>query len=197
MFILSSLPYDKSALEPHISARTIDFHYGKHHQTYVDNLNKLIANTEFETMKLEDIILKTAGSLNQAAVFNNAAQVYNHDFFWRSLKPTGEISEPSAVLNSLIEKSFGSPENFYNEFKAAAIGQFGSGWVWLVKDGENLKIIKTANADTPIVHGLKPLLVIDVWEHAYYLDYQNRRGDFVGNAMSNLLNWKFAESNLQ
>lgn len=197
MFILSSLPYDKSALEPHISARTIDFHYGKHHQAYVDNLNKLVVNTELETSSLEDIILKTAGSLNQAAIFNNAAQIYNHDFFWRSLKPAEEISEPSAELSALINRFFGSLENFYDEFEKIALSQFGSGWAWLVKDGENLKIIKTANADTPLVQGLKPLLVIDVWEHAYYLDYQNRRGDFVDNAIKNLLNWKFAENNLR
>lgn len=196
MFILSSLPYEKTALEPYISAHTLDFHYGKHHQTYIDNLNKLVAGTEFETSSLEDIILKTVGSLNQAAIFNNAAQAYNHDFFWHSLRPAAKLSEPSSELSALIDKSFGNLENFYNEFKAAALGQFGSGWVWLVKDGADLKIMKTANADTPIAHGLKPLLTIDVWEHAYYLDYQNRRADFVDGVMKNILNWEFAESNL-
>lgn len=196
MFILPSLPYEKTALEPYVSAHTLDFHYGKHHQTYIDNLNKLVSGTEFETSSLEDIILKTVGSLNQAAIFNNAAQAYNHDFFWHSLRPAAKLSEPSSELRALIDKSFGNLENFYNEFKAAALGQFGSGWVWLVKDGADLKIMKTANADTPIAHDLKPLLTIDVWEHAYYLDYQNRRADFVDGVMKNILNWEFAESNL-
>lgn len=196
MFILSSLPFAVSALEPHISRRTLEFHYGKHHQTYLDNLNKLVAGTEFEVAKLEEIILKTAGSLNQAALFNNAAQVYNHDFFWQSLRPAGSQSEPSPELLALINQSFGSLEDLYSEFKAAALGQFGSGWAWLVKDGENLKIFKTANADTPITHGLKPLLALDVWEHAYYLDYQNRRADFVESVLRQLLNWDFAARNL-
>jgi len=196
MFTLSLLPFEKNALEPHISAKTLEFHYGKHHQAYVDNLNKLIAGTEFETESLENIILKTAGSLNQVAIFNNAAQIYNHDFFWRSLKPLTQNSEPSADLLTLINTSFGSLENFYTEFKAAALGQFGSGWAWLVKDGNSVKIFKTANADTPIAHNLKPLLTIDVWEHAYYLDYQNRRADFVDAVLKNLLNWEFAAGNI-
>lgn len=196
MFILSSLPYEKSALEPHISANTLNFHHDKHHQAYVDNLNKLVAGTDMETLSLEVIIKKIAGSSNNAAIFNNAAQAYNHDFFWHSLRPVAQPSEPSIELSALINESFGNLENFYNEFKAAALEQFGSGWVWLVKDGENLKIMKTANADTPVAHALKPLLVIDVWEHAYYLDYQNRRADFVEGVMKNLLNWEFAESNL-
>lgn len=196
MFTLSLLPFDKFALEPHISSKTLDFHYGKHHQTYVDNLNKLVAGTELETESLEGIIIKTVGSVNQAAIFNNAAQIYNHDFFWSSLKPTLKVSEPSPELLVLINKSFGSLENFYTEFKAAALSQFGSGWAWLVRDGEALKIIKTANADTPIAHNLKPILTIDVWEHAYYLDYQNRRTDFLDSVVKNLLNWEFAQSNL-
>ena len=196
MFILSSLPFAPAALEPHISAKTLEFHYGKHHQTYVDNLNKLVAGTQMETAGLEDIILKTAGSLNQAAIFNNAAQIYNHDFFWKSLKPTATPSEPSGELLTLINNSFGSLENFYSEFKTIALSQFGSGWIWLVKDGEVLKIVKTTNADTPLVGGLKPLLTLDVWEHAYYLDYQNRRGDFIEGVLKNLLNWEFAQSNL-
>jgi Fe-Mn family superoxide dismutase len=196
MFILSTLPFAKEALEPHISAQTIDFHYGKHHQTYVDNLNKLVVGTEFETATLEDIIKKTVGSSNQAAIFNNAAQIYNHDFFWKSLKPVAIFSEPSGELLALVISSFGSLENFYSEFKTVALSQFGSGWIWLVKEGGSLKIIKTTNADTPLTHDLKPLLTIDVWEHAYYLDYQNRRGDFVDGVLKNLLNWEFAESNL-
>ena len=195
-FTLPDLPYAYDALAPHMSRETLEFHHDKHHQAYLDNLNKLVAGTEMETFSLEAIIKKVAGSSNNVAIFNNAAQAYNHDFFWRSLRPVAQPSEPSAILNALINKSFGSLENFYNEFKTAALSQFGSGWVWLVKDGENLKIMKTANADTPIAHGLKPLLTIDVWEHAYYLDYQNRRADFVDGVMKNLLNWEFAESNL-
>lgn len=196
MFTLSSLPFEKIALEPHISEKTIDFHYGKHHQTYVDNLNKLLLGTDLEAEDLEKIILQTFGDVNRVAVFNNAAQIYNHDFFWKSLRPTSVSQEPSEKLMELINKSFGSLENFYAEFKAAALGQFGSGWAWLVLEAENLKIFKTANADTPIVHGLKPILTIDVWEHAYYLDYQNRRADFVDGVLKNLLNWEFAASNL-
>jgi Fe-Mn family superoxide dismutase len=196
MFILSPLPFAKSALEPHISSQTLDFHYGKHHQAYIDNLNKLVAGTVLETAPLEDIIMKTAGSISQVAIFNNAAQVYNHDFFWKSLRPADATLEPPIRLMAALESSFGSFDSFLNEFKAAALGQFGSGWAWLVKDGEVLKIIKTANADTPIAHGLKPLLAIDVWEHAYYLDYQNRRADFVEAILRNLLNWDFAEKNL-
>ncbi len=195
MFTLSLLPFAKNALEPHISAHTLDFHYGKHHQTYVDNLNKFTAGTEFEAESLENIILRTVGDANNMAIFNNAAQIYNHDFFWQSLKPATLKSEPSDELLALIDKSFGSLENFYTEFKAAALAQFGSGWAWLVKEGEELKILKTANADTPLAHGLKPLLTIDVWEHAYYLDYQNRRADFVEAVLKNLLNWEFANGN--
>ncbi len=196
MFTLSLLPYEKSALEPYISAKTLEFHYGKHHQAYVDNLNKLLAGTDLETETLEDIIIKTKGNANQVAIFNNAAQIYNHDFFWKSIRPTARISEPNTDLLMLINSSFGSLENFYAEFKAAALGQFGSGWAWLVRDGEAVKIIKTSNADTPIAQGLKPLLTIDVWEHAYYLDYQNKRTDYVDAILKNLLNWEFVLSNL-
>ncbi len=197
MFTLSLLPFDKNALEPVISAQTLDFHYGKHHQAYVDNLNKFIAGSELENETLENIIVKTFGDAEKIAIFNNAAQVYNHSFFWQSLKPVNQKSEPSAEFLEMINKSFSSLDNFYSEFKAAAIGQFGSGWAWLVLENGELKIIKTANADTPIAHGLKPLLTIDVWEHAYYLDYQNRRADFVEAALKSLLNFEFAESNLK
>jgi Fe-Mn family superoxide dismutase len=196
MYTLDQLPFAKTALEPHISANTLDFHYGKHHQAYVDNLNKFVAGTEFENLSLEEIITKTVGQSDQMAIFNNAAQIYNHNFFWQSLRPSTLVQNPSVELLALIDKSFGSLDNFYSEFKAAAIAQFGSGWAWLIKDGDGLKIIKTANADTPIAHGLKPLLTIDVWEHAYYLDYQNRRADFVDAILKNLLNWDFAQSNL-
>jgi Fe-Mn family superoxide dismutase len=195
MFTLSLLPYEKTALEPHISEKTLDFHYGKHHQAYIDNLNKLIAGTELEAETLENIIVKTNGNANQASIFNNASQIYNHDFFWKSLRPVSVPSEPRGELLEFINKSFGSLENFYNEFKTIAVSQFGSGWAWLIKEGDTLKIIKTANADNPIAHGWKPLLTIDVWEHAYYLDYQNRRADFLEAILRNLLNWEFAQSN--
>ena len=195
MFTLNSLPFEKSALAPAISEKTLDFHYGKHHQTYVDNLNKLVAGTELETLTLEEIIIKTAGNSNQAAIFNNASQVFNHNFFWSSLRPIDATLEAGPKLAILVNQSFGSLDNFYNEFKNAALTQFGSGWAWLVKDGELLKIIKTGNADNPLAHNLKPLLVIDVWEHAYYLDYQNRRADYIEAVLKNLLNWEFAESN--
>ncbi len=196
MFTLSLLPYEKNELEPVISAQTLEFHYGKHHQTYVDNLNKFVAGSELENESLENIIIKTTGDAEKAAIFNNAAQVYNHTFFWNSLKPYTKKSEPSQKFLEMINKSFGSLENFYAEFKTLAVSQFGSGWAWLVLENSELKIMKTANADTPIAHGLKPLLTIDVWEHAYYLDYQNRRADFVDNILKNLLNWEFAEANL-
>ncbi|MFA5023802.1 MAG: superoxide dismutase [Patescibacteria group bacterium] len=196
MFTLASLPFSTTALEPHISEKTLNFHYGKHHQAYVDNLNKLIAGTDLETVKLEDIILKTVGSLDKAAIFNNAAQVYNHTFSWNSLRALDPTKEPSGELLTLINSSFGSLENFLAEFKAAAVSQFGSGWAWLVKNNDKLEIVKTANADTPLAHGLKPLLTIDVWEHAYYLDYQNRRADYVDAILKNLMNWDFAQTNL-
>ena len=196
MFTLSILPYDKSALEPHISSRTLEFHYGKHHQTYIDNLNKLAAGSAWEKESLENIIIKSAGVPEQAGLFNNAAQAYNHEFFWNCLRPAAENMEPDGELLNLINNFFGSLDNFIAELKAAALGQFGSGWVWLVKDGETLKIMKTANADTPLAHGLKPLFTLDVWEHAYYLDYQNRRADFATAVLSNLINWKFISQNL-
>jgi len=196
MFTLSLLPFEKSSLEPHISAKTLEFHYGKHHQAYVDNLNKLIVGTALEAETLENIILKTSGSTAQAAIFNNAAQIYNHAFFWSSLRPADATLEPPVGLLKLINDSFGSLDSFFMEFKATALAQFGSGWTWLIKDAEKLKIIKTANAETPLTLGQKPLLVIDVWEHAYYLDYQNRRADYLEAVLKNLLNWEFAASRL-
>jgi len=196
MFTLKPLPYSMEALEHVMSARTLEFHHDKHHQAYVDNLNKLIAGTELEKLSLEEIIVKTAGNSETAAIFNNAGQVYNHNIFWDCLKPAQEELAPGSKTLALFEKSFGGLENFYNEFKALAMSQFGSGWAWLVKDGDNLKIIKTANADNPLTSGLKPLLGIDVWEHAYYLDYQNRRADFLEAVLSRLINWQFIETNL-
>lgn len=195
MFNLKPLPFAKNALEPHISEKTIDFHYGKHHQTYVDNLNKLISDTELEKMTLEEVMLSVKEKPDQVAIFNNAAQVYNHDFFWASLSINPEEQKISTSMLELINKSFGSMDKFYAEFKALALSQFGSGWAWLVKDEAGLKIVKTANADNPLVHGLKPLMTIDVWEHAYYLDYQNRRADFVESCLK-IINWHFVEQNL-
>jgi superoxide dismutase, Fe-Mn family len=193
--VLPALPYAENALEPYISGKTIGFHYGKHHKGYIDNLNKLIENTEFADLSLEKIITSAAGKPDKTAIFNNAAQSWNHAFYWQCLKPDGG-GEPSAGLKQLIEASFGSLDACKKELTAAAVTQFGSGWAWLVLDGEKLKVIKTANADTPLEKGMKPLLVIDVWEHAYYLDYQNRRSDYVTTVLDKLINWSFAEKNL-
>jgi Fe-Mn family superoxide dismutase len=196
LIVLPPLPYADNALEPVISANTISFHYGKHHKGYVDNLNKLIADTEFADMTLEKIITETAGKADKTAIFNNAAQAWNHTFYWRSLKSKGG-GEPPASLKKKIEASFGSVDVCKKEWSAAAIAQFGSGWAWLVLDGGNIKVVKTANADLPLIKkGLKPLLTIDVWEHAYYLDYQNRRADYVNAVLDKLINWSFAAENL-
>lgn len=196
MFTLPPLPYDEAALEPHMSAQTLSFHYGKHHQAYVDNLNKLIAGTELENETLENIIMRSANNQDKAGIFNNAAQAYNHSLFWQGLKPAGTGTGPAGELAELINKQFGSLEGFYSEFKTAATGLFGSGWVWLVKDGDGLRIMKTANADNPLAHDLHPLWALDVWEHSYYLDYQNRRGDFIDAVLHNLLNWEFVADRL-
>ncbi|SEL94443.1 superoxide dismutase, Fe-Mn family [Syntrophus gentianae] len=193
--VLPALPYPENALEPYISARTIGFHYGKHHKGYIDNLNKLISNTEFADLSLEKIISATAGKPEKATIFNNAAQSWNHAFYWQCLKPNGG-GEPSAAFKKQIEASFGTLEACKKELTTAAMTQFGSGWAWLVRDGQKLKVIKTANADTPLEKGMKPLLVIDVWEHAYYLDYQNRRVDYVSAVLDKIINWDFAEKNL-
>jgi Fe-Mn family superoxide dismutase len=192
---LPPLPYEQSALQPVISANTLSFHYGKHHKTYVDTLNKLIAGTEFADLPLEQIVKATAEKPEHAAIFNNAAQAWNHTFYWRSLKPSGG-GEPPAVLKRLMDASFGSVDACKKELSAAAVGQFGSGWAWLVHDGEKIKIVKTGNANTPMAQGKKVLLTIDVWEHAYYLDYQNRRVDYVNALIDKLANWEFAADNL-
>jgi Fe-Mn family superoxide dismutase len=192
--ILPPLPYPDNALDPVISANTLGFHYGKHHKTYVDNLNKLIADTELADLPLEDVIKATAGKTDKVGVFNNAAQVWNHTFYWNSLSPNGG-GEPPAALRQKIEASFGSVEACKKELTAAATTQFGSGWAWLVKDGDKLQVTKTSNAELPFTKGLKPLLTIDVWEHAYYLDYQNRRVDYVNAVLEKLINWDFAAGN--
>ncbi|WP_232470455.1 MULTISPECIES: superoxide dismutase [Methylococcus] len=188
------LPYAENALAPVISANTVGFHYGKHHKGYVDNLNKLVAGTEYADFTLEKIISDTAGKADRTSIFNNAAQVWNHTFYWKSLRPNGG-GEPPAALKGKIEASFGSVDACKKEFANAAVSQFGSGWAWLVLAGDKLEIIRTANADTPLTSRKKPLLAIDVWEHAYYLDYQNRRADYVNAVLEKLLNWEFASQN--
>ena len=192
---LSPLPFDQGALAPVISANTLSFHYGKHHKTYVDTLNQLIVGTEFADMPLENIIRATARQPDAAATFHNAAQAWNHAFYWKSLKPRGG-GEPPAVLRNLMQASFGGVDQCKKELSKAAVAQFGSGWAWLVQDGEKLKILKTPDANTPLTDGPKPLLTIDVWEHAYYLDYQNRRVDHVNAVIDKLVNWEFAAENL-
>jgi Fe-Mn family superoxide dismutase len=192
---LPPLPYADNALEPIISAKTLSFHYGKHHQGYVDNLNKQILGTEFAGMPLEKIITGAAGKAEYTAIFNNAAQTWNHTFYWRSLRPKGGGAPPEALQHK-IEASFGSLDACKKELATVAMAQFGSGWAWLVLNGDKLEVIKTSNADVPITTGMKPLLVIDVWEHAYYLDYQNRRLDYVKAVLDTLIHWDFAAENL-
>ncbi|MDH5656806.1 MAG: superoxide dismutase [Spirochaetia bacterium] len=192
---LPDLPYAKDALEPHISSKTLDFHHGKHHNTYVTNINKMIEGTDLAGLDLEAIIKKVAGDSSKAGIFNNAAQVWNHTFYWHCMKPNGG-GQPSGALLDKINADFGSLDKFKEEFKNAAATQFGSGWAWLVEEGGKLKVTKTANADLPMVHGQKALLTCDVWEHAYYLDFQNRRPDYVGVFLENLVNWDFVASNL-
>jgi Fe-Mn family superoxide dismutase len=193
-YVLPPLPYAENALEPVISGRTISFHYGKHHKGYVDNLNKLVAGTEYADLPLEKIIIGTAGHTEKAAIFNNAAQVWNHTFYWKSMTPKGG-GEPPNELKRKMEASFGSVEACKKELLSAAVSQFGSGWAWLVLDGGKLKAIKTANADDPLTTGMRPLVTIDVWEHAYYLDYQNRRADYVNAVLDKLIDWEFALQN--
>lgn len=193
-FELPPLPYDKTALEPHMSAQTLDFHHGKHHQTYVTNLNNLIKDSPLADKPLEEVILQAWADKN-AGVFNNAAQVWNHTFFWHGLKPDGG-GAPTGAIAERIDAAFGSFDTFKNEFKAAGATQFGSGWAWLVLDKGALKITKTPNAEAPMVHGQTALLTCDVWEHAYYLDFQNRRPDFLTTFLDHLVNWDFVNENL-
>jgi Fe-Mn family superoxide dismutase len=194
-FSLPALPYAEGALAPYISAQTISFHYGKHHRAYVDKLNDLVQNTPLARQPLLQVVKSVAGRADQAAVFNNAAQAFNHDFYWRSMKAGGGGS-PSGDLAARITTAFGGLDPFRKAFAQAAATLFGSGWTWLVLDGNGLKVLQTANADTPVAHGLIPLLTIDVWEHAYYLDYQNRRADYIEAFLSHLANWDFAAQNL-
>ncbi len=191
---LPPLPYADNALEPVVTAKTIGFHYGKHHKAYVDNLNKLTAGTEYADLPLEKIISGTAGRSDKAAIFNNAAQVWNHTFYWKSLAPKGG-GEPPSALKQKMQESFGGIDPCKKALAEAATSQFGSGWAWLVLDRKQLKVVKTANAEVPFTSGVKPLLTIDVWEHAYYLDYQNRRADYVNAVLDKLINWDFALQN--
>jgi Fe-Mn family superoxide dismutase len=194
-FELPVLPYADDALEPYYTAHTFSFHYGKHHKAYVDNLNKLIAGTDLEGKSLEDVIRVSAADSSKAGVFNNSAQVWNHTFFWRSMKPGGG-GKPMGDVLAKLEAAFGTYESFVEQFKTAAVGRFGSGWCWLVLENGALKIVSTPNADTPLVHGQKPLFTVDVWEHAYYLDYQNKRADYVQAFFDHLINWDFVKENL-
>lgn len=191
---LPALPYAEDALAPVISTNTVGFHYGKHHKAYMDNLNKLIAGTDLSGLSLEEIIKKTGGIEDKRSIFNNAAQVWNHTFYWKSLKPGGSV--PTPKMMGLLEASFGTYEVFKQKLAEAALTQFGSGWAWLVSREGSLRVMKTGNADIPLSDAQTPLLTIDVWEHAYYLDYQNRRGDYVAAVIDKLLNWDFAEMNL-
>ena len=192
---LPELPIPKNSLEPFISEKTLEFHHGKHHNAYVVNGNKLIEGTDLQNETIENIILKTAGDSTKAGIFNNAAQVWNHTFYWNCIKPNGG-GKPSGKAEKMIIEAFGSYEKFAEEFKNAAATQFGSGWAWLVLKDNKLQIMKTANADTPMAHGAKAVLTIDVWEHAYYIDYQNRRPDYISTFVEKLINWEFVNSNL-
>jgi len=195
-FVQDPLPFDINALEPHgMKAETFEYHYGKHHKAYVDNLNKLTEGTELANKSLEEVIKTSFKDSSKAGIFNNAAQVWNHTFFWNSLKPAGG-GAPTGDLAAKINKDFGSFDKFKEEFSNAAATQFGSGWSWLIDDGGTLKVIKTPNAENPLAHGKKALLTLDVWEHAYYIDYKNARPAFIKNFLENLVNWDFAAENL-
>jgi Fe-Mn family superoxide dismutase len=195
MFTLPPLPFAEGALAPVISANTLGFHYGKHHKAYVDNLNNLVKGGEFEGQSLEAIIKATAGKADKAGVFNNAAQVWNHTFYWNCLKPNGG-GKPTGKIAQMIDSDLGGYDKFKADFAQTCVTQFGSGWGWLVAEGGKLKLVKTPNAENPMVKGQVALLTIDVWEHAYYLDYQNRRPDHVNAVIDKLLNWDFAAQNL-
>jgi len=190
---LPVLSYEKSALAPHISQQTIEYHYGKHHNAYVANTNKLIEGTDLADQDLETIIKKTSKDTSKSSIFNNAAQVWNHTFYWSCMKPGGG-GPPTGKIAEKIVSDFGGYEKFVEQFKDAGMTQFGSGWAWLILRDNHLELMKTSNADTPLAHGLKPLLTADVWEHAYYLDYQNRRADYLGSFLKYLVNWEFVNS---
>jgi Fe-Mn family superoxide dismutase len=194
VFELAPLPFAEDALEPIISKRTVQLHYGKHHRKYVDTLNELVKGTEFETLALDDVVARAANNPAHQSIFNNAGQNWNHHFYWRSLAPGG--ARPSGKLLERLDRDLGGYEAFVEAMTKSATGQFGSGWAWLALDRGKLKVLSTANADTPIAHDVTPLLALDVWEHAYYLDYQNRREEHVKKVIDRLLNWEFADMNL-
>ncbi len=189
------LPFAEDALEPNISARTLSFHYGRHQKGYFDNLNKAVAGTPLASLTLEEIIIQTAGVPEKVGVFNNAAQAWNHNFYWKSLTPTPQT--PQGPFAGAIERDFGSVDALKKQLAAASATRFGSGWGWLVLDGGKLKVVSTSNADLPFIHGQTPLLTVDVWEHAYYLDYQNRRADYLAAVLDKVLNWDFARQNFE
>ena len=192
---LPSLPYEADALEPYIGATTLGFHHGKHHQTYVTNTNNLIKGTDLENASLEAIIAAATNNAEKVGLFNNAAQVWNHTFYWSCMKKGGG-GAPTGAIAAKINEDFGSYDAFAEAFKNAGLTQFGSGWAWLVLEDGKLKITKTANGDTPMAHGQKAILTVDVWEHAYYLDYQNKRADYIDVFLKHLVNWDFANANL-
>lgn len=195
VYELPPLPYAVSALEPVISANTIEFHYGKHNRAYVDELNHLVAGTPFADLSLRQLILSIAGKAEHTPIFNNAAQAWNHWFYWRSLSPHGGGTAPAA-LKALIHSSFGDEGALKKLISTAAAKHFGSGWVWVVQDGDKLGVLTTCNAGTPLTAHVKPLVAIDLWEHAYYLDFQNRRADYINAVLDKLINWRFAVENL-
>ncbi|HEY9817722.1 MAG TPA: superoxide dismutase [Candidatus Obscuribacterales bacterium] len=192
---LPALPYDYTALEPHISKGTLEFHHDKHHAAYVSKFNDAVSGTDLDSKSIEDVIKAIAGDASKAGLFNNAAQAWNHSFYWNCMKPSGG-GTPSGALASKIDADFGSFDKFVEAFKTAGATQFGSGWAWLVLDNGTLKVTKTLNADNPLTAGQVPLLTMDVWEHAYYLDYQNKRPDYISTFLDKLVNWDFVSQNL-
>ncbi|OLP19350.1 superoxide dismutase [Leptolyngbya sp. 'hensonii'] len=194
-FELPPLPYDYNALEPHMSAKTFEFHHDKHHAGYVNNLNNMVKDTPMADQSLEEVIREAFGDATKVGVFNNAAQIWNHTFYWNSMKPGGG-GAPTGAIADKINADFGSFDKFKEEFKNAGVTQFGSGWAWLVLQNGTLKVTKTANAENPLVYNQIPLLTMDVWEHAYYLDYQNRRPDFAQAFIDSMINWDFVNQNL-
>ncbi len=192
---LPTLPYEQNALEPHISAETLGFHHGKHHASYVSKYNAAVEGTELDSKSIEDVIKAIAGDASKSGLFNNAAQAWNHSFYWQCMKPNGG-GKPSGDLAAKIDADFGSYDKFVEAFKSAGGTQFGSGWAWLVLDNGTLKVTKTLNAGNPITEGVTPLLTMDVWEHAYYLDYQNRRPDYITTFLDKLVNWDFVAQNM-
>ncbi|MES0490263.1 MAG: superoxide dismutase [Leptospirales bacterium] len=192
---MPELPYKTFDLEPYISEKTVSFHYGKHHKAYMEKALAMLPGSAYESLPVKEILTKATLDRSASGLFNNVAQVWNHDFYWKSMKPKGG-GEPQGNIRKMIERDFGSFDKFKEDFAVAGATQFGSGWVWLVEDGGKLEIVKTANAQNPIADGQKPLLTMDVWEHAYYLDFQNRRPDYIKIYLEYLVNWDFAESNL-